>query len=89
MYLGGENESHTLSHVTNGSQGTHPEENQESCEVLDSSHARDQLEEQAAVESGKETKLMSEESLNAFEEFFFNCVSVCQNFILYKILDFK
>lgn len=71
MYLGGENESHTLSHVTNGSQGTHPEENQESCEVLDSSHARDQLEEQAAVESGKETKLIiSEESLNAFEEFF-------------------
>ena len=63
MYLGGEDESHTLSHVTNGSQGTHPEENQESCEVLDSSHARDQLEEQAAVESGKETKLMSEESL--------------------------
>lgn len=67
MYLGGEDESHTLSHVTNGSQGTHPEENQESCEVLD---RRDQLEEQAAVESGKETKLMSEESLNAFEEFF-------------------
>nr|XP_058960908.1 GRAM domain-containing protein 4-like isoform X1 [Pocillopora verrucosa] len=51
VYLGGEDESHTLSHVTNGSQGTHPEENQESCEVLNSSHARDQLEEQAAVES--------------------------------------
>lgn len=70
MYLGGENESHTLSHVTNGSQGTHPEENQESCEVLNSSHARDQLEEQAAVESGKETKLMSEESLMLLKGFF-------------------
>lgn len=70
MYLGGEDESHTLSHVTNGSQGTHPEENQESCEVLDSSHARDQLEEQAAVESGKETKLMSEESLMLLKGFF-------------------
>lgn len=70
MYLGGEDESHTLSHVTNGSQGTHPEENQESCEVLNSSHARDQLEEQAAVESGKETKLMSEESLMLLKGFF-------------------
>ena len=70
MYLGGENESHTLSDVTNGSQGTHPEENQESCEVLNSSHARDQLEEQAAVESGKETKLMSEESLMLLKGFF-------------------
>ena len=70
MYLGGEDESHTLSHVTNGSQGTHPEKNQESCEVLNSSHARDQLEEQAAVESGKETKLMSEESLMLLKGFF-------------------